>query len=189
MSAGGTAAPARRARPARSEDAVAEYVRRLVDASPPVVRRPTGASRGPSAPFRSDTVRCVRRAKRCYRILGVYDATHQGDNFAYSLGGLTARAPYEIHIAARPTLGEDAGVDWHLNVKDCAGFVDQFARRRLAGELQPGLEFDELVDDGQTRMHFTVGEPVPSEDVTAFMVPDHAVVLPMRWSLHRKQAG
>ncbi len=54
MSAGGTAAPARRARPARSEDAVAEYVRRLVDASPPlsadqlarlaVLLRPSGAT-------------------------------------------------------------------------------------------------------------------------------------------------
>lgn len=133
-------------------------------------------------------MRCVRRAKRFYRILGVYDATHQGDDFAYSLG-LRARVRYEIHISARPTLGEDAGVDWHLNVQDCAGFVDQFARRRLVGERQPGLAFDELVDDGQTRMHFAVGEPVPPEDVTAFMLPDDAVVLPRRWSLHRKQAG
>ncbi len=129
----------------------------------------------------------TRPARPFWRIVSVFDPEGHCQDFAYTQG-LAPRAGCELHLWARPSLGQDAGADWKLSPRNCARLLNRFARQLLAGTLVPMQELEGF-DRGQTRLRFTVGEAVRPGEVDAHQLDDHVQVLPLRWSLHRAPSG
>lgn len=105
-------------------------------------------------------------------------------DFAYTVGLATRGLP-ELHLTARPTHGDDPGADWALSAADCTVLLNGVARRLVAGALQPGDRWREDFDGGLVHAELEVGGPVDPRSVKAYGAGPGAVVLPLRWSLHR----
>ncbi|MCH1868143.1 hypothetical protein [Nocardioides sp. CFH 31398] len=108
--------------------------------------------------------------------------------FAYTIG-LHDRGSPELHLWARPTEGDDPGADWSFSAQDMAQTLNELAELVLAGRLSAGSTHTESYDAGDATVTFRLGEAVEREQVDAFGADPAAVVLPVRWSLHRPPPG
>jgi hypothetical protein len=118
----------------------------------------------------------------------VFDPDGTGADFAYTIGLHTRGLP-ELHIWARPSLGEDPGADWMLSTRDRGSVLNELAGLMVAGSLGVGSEVTHEYDGGHTRVTYRVDPPGDREELQAFGVPDGVDVLPVRWALHRAAEG
>jgi hypothetical protein len=118
----------------------------------------------------------------------VFDPDGTGADFAYTIGLHTRGLP-ELHIWARPSLGEDPGSDWMLSTNDRGSVLNEFAGLMVAGRLVVGSEVTHEYDGGHTRVTYSVDPPGDREELEALGVPEGVEVLPVRWSLHRAAEG
>jgi hypothetical protein len=123
-----------------------------------------------------------------WRVQAVFDPDELGGDFAYTIG-LVERGLPELHIWARPPDGDDPGEDWKLSARDCAYVLNACTERLIAGRLAVGDTWTESYDGGLVRAEFTVGAAVGRLEVEALHARPDALVLPLRWSLHRPPAG
>lgn len=123
-----------------------------------------------------------------WQVQGVFDPDGTGKDFAYTIGLHTRGLP-ELHIWARPSLGEDPGEDWIFSLRDRTSVLNELAGRLVEGTLGVGSELTEEYDDGLARVVFRVDPPGDKHELEAFGVPDGVDVLPVRWSLHRAPEG
>jgi hypothetical protein len=118
----------------------------------------------------------------------VFDPDGTGADFAYTIGLHTRGLP-ELHIWARPSLGDDPGADWMLSTRDRGSVLNELAASMVAGRLGVGSEVTHEYDGGHTRVTYRVDPPGDREELQAFGVPDGVDVLPVRWALHRAPEG
>ena len=122
-----------------------------------------------------------------WRVQTVYDPEGLGRDFAYTVG-LAERGVPELHLWARPSLGEDPGADWNLSLLDAARMLNGVAWRLLDGDLPVGATWEHEYDAGFVTARFVVQDAVPAVEVEAFAAGD-VPVLPVRWSLERDPVG
>lgn len=128
------------------------------------------------------------RRKPTWQVLGVFDPDGTGQDFAYTIG-LAERGLPELHLTARPTHGDDPGVDWLLSMNDRCSILNEFAFDLIEGRLRLGAEFERLVDGDRTRLQFSVAGPLLPADVDAHQLDNDTPVWALRWSLHREPVG
>jgi hypothetical protein len=122
-----------------------------------------------------------------WKVNCIFDPDGGGSDFSYTVG-LAARGLPELHLWARPTLGDDPGADWHFSLRDTCGLLNQAAWRLVDGSLAVGDTWGDSYDEGYVTARFIVGDLVPAEDVDAYEAGD-AAVLPIRWELVRPAIG
>lgn len=105
-------------------------------------------------------------------------------DFAYTIG-LAAHGVPELHVWARPPVGDDPGADWRLSSNDQAATLNGAAHRLLDGDIGPGSTWVETLDGGLTEVAYEVVGPVEPASVDAFGVSDDAEVLTLQWELRR----
>jgi hypothetical protein len=118
-----------------------------------------------------------------WQVIGVFDEQGAGREFAYTVG-LAERGLPELHIAARPSLGDDPGADWHFSLRDLGRILNHTAWRVLDDRLRTGDTWAEEFDGGLVTARFRLDPPQDPETLEAFGARD-APVRPVRWSLHR----
>lgn len=121
-----------------------------------------------------------------WQVIAVLDEDG-GSGFAYTVG-LAEQGRCELHVCARPTLGEDPGLNWRFSTHDLMHLLNECAWRLVDGRLAAGSEWEESYDAGQVTVRFTVAAATDAEQVEAFRAGD-VTVLPVRWSLHREPEG
>jgi hypothetical protein len=114
----------------------------------------------------------------------VFDPDGLGGDFAYTVGLFELGCP-ELHIYARPSIGDDPGADWKLSTRDCGRLLNELGAQLARGEIGVGSTFDREYDGGHVRVCFRIDPPGDREALEAFGVPPWIDVLPVRWSLHR----
>jgi hypothetical protein len=122
-----------------------------------------------------------------WTVTAVFDPDGGGGDFGYTEGLATAGVP-ELHLWARPSLGEDPGLDWKLSQRDTCRLLNHLAWRLLDGKLAVGDTWVETYDEGLTEARFTVHEPVAATEVDAFGAGE-SPVLPIKWELRRPALG
>lgn len=122
-----------------------------------------------------------------WQVTGVFDPDGTGSDFGYT-EGLAERGLPELHLWARPTLGDDPGLDWKLSVRDTGQILNRLAWRLIDGELSVGDTWEQTFDEGFVTVRFSVHPPVGSDEVDAFGAGD-APVLPIKWELARPPIG
>lgn len=122
-----------------------------------------------------------------WTVTAVFDPDDGGGDFGYTEGLATAGVP-ELHLWARPSLGEDAGLDWKLSQRDTCQLLNHLAWRLLDGKLAVGDTWVETYDEGLSEARFSVHEPVTAAEVDAFGAGD-SPVLPIKWELRRPALG
>lgn len=123
-----------------------------------------------------------------WQVQAVFDPDGEGGDFAYTIG-LHDRGFPELHVWARPTLGDDPGLDWMFSVRDRGVLLNEFAALMLTGGLEVGTELDREYDGGLVTVHFRVDPPGDRDELEALGIAPGAEVLPIRWSLHRAPEG
>ena len=127
--------------------------------------------------------------KPFWQVQAVYDDPDgTGQDFAYTIG-LFERGLPELHIWARPSLGEDPGHDWKFSARDQCLALNELAWMLVEGSLGVGSEVTREYDGGLARVTFKVQPPGDKEQLEAFGVPPWVDVLPVLWSLHRPPDG
>lgn len=127
-------------------------------------------------------------AQRDWLVQRVFDPDGGGADFAYTMG-LDRYGLPELHLWARPTLGDDPGADWMLSGTDQQSLLNRAAAHLLRARLGPGAEWTERFDGGLTSARFRVGMPVPAEYLDAYRLDARHPVLPLAFSLHRPEPG
>src|SRR4051794_34220461 len=102
-----------------------------------------------------------------WKVNAVFDPDGTGSDFSYTVGLASAGVP-ELHMWARPTLGEDPGLDWKFSQRDTCVILNHLAWRLLDGRLAVGDTWVETYDEGLVEAHFSVHEPVDSGEVDAW---------------------
>lgn len=123
-----------------------------------------------------------------WQVQAVFDPDGTGKDFAYTIG-LHGRGLPELHLWARPTLGEDPGLDWMLSTADRTHALNELAGMLVAGRLAVGDQVVHEYDHGLSRVTFRVDPPGDREELEAYGAPPDALVLPVRWSLSREPEG
>ena len=123
-----------------------------------------------------------------WQVQSVFDPDGEGGDFAYTIG-LHDRGFPELHVWARPTLGEDPGLDWMFSVRDRGVLLNEFAALMLTGGLEVGTELDREYDGRLVTVHFRVDPPGDRDELEALGIASGAEVLPIPWSLHRAPEG
>jgi len=123
-----------------------------------------------------------------WQVQSVFDPDGGGADFAYTIGLHTKGLP-ELHVWARPSLGEDPGDDWMLSNSDRCRLLNELAQSLVDGQLSIGSTVEQEYDDGVVRATFRVDPPGDKELLEAFGVPDGVDVLPVLWSLRRPAEG
>jgi hypothetical protein len=123
-----------------------------------------------------------------WQVQSVFDPDGTGRDFAYTIGLHTRGLP-ELHLWARPSLGEDPGEDWMLSPRDRCGILNELADLLLAGQLGVGSELTREYDAGHARVSYRVDPPGDKEQLEALGVPEGVDVLPVLWSLERAPEG
>lgn len=122
-----------------------------------------------------------------WQITAVFDPDGGGSDFAYTEGLARENLP-ELHLWARPSIGEDPGADWCFSPCDTGIILNEAAWRLVDGRLQVGDTWEREYDAGFVTARFTVHDPVDSNAVDAWGAGD-APVLPIRWELVRPPVG
>jgi hypothetical protein len=123
-----------------------------------------------------------------WTIHGVFDPAGGGADFAYTIG-LASRGSPELHMWARPSLGDDPGHDWAFSLRDCTRILNELADLLLRGGLGVGSRLTRAYDGGLATVEFRVDPAEDPEALQAHGVEPSAQVLPVRWSLRREPAG
>jgi hypothetical protein len=123
-----------------------------------------------------------------WKVQGVFDPDGGGADFSYTIG-LASRGSPELHMWARPSLGDDPGHDWAFSLRDCCGILNELADLLLRGEIGVGSRLTRTYDGGLATVEFRVDPPEDRLDLQAFGVDPAADVLPVRWSLRREPTG
>jgi hypothetical protein len=129
-----------------------------------------------------------RTGERFWKVQPVYDPDGGGADFAYTIG-LSHRGFPELHIWARPSLGDDPGLDWKFSIRDCCGILHELADLLVRGDLQVGSTLRREYDGGLAVVEYHVDPPGDRELLEAYGAPEGADVLPVRWSLSRPPTG
>lgn len=123
-----------------------------------------------------------------WQVQAVFDPDGGGKDFAYTIG-LHDRSEPELHMWARPSLGEDPGDDWKLSMRDQCLILNELSWMLLDGRLSVGSELEREYDEGLAKVTFRVDPPGDREELEAYGVPPGVDVLPVRWSLRRPAEG
>jgi len=123
-----------------------------------------------------------------WQVQSVFDPDGTGKDFAYTIG-LHERGLPELHIWARPSLGEDPGHDWMFSNRDRCRVLNELAGMLVAGRLSIGSEVAREYDTGLAQITFRVEPPGDREQLEAYGVPPGVDVLPVLWSLQRAAEG
>ena len=123
-----------------------------------------------------------------WTVQAVFDPDGLGGDFAYTIGLTFLGAP-ELHLYARPSLGEDPGADWKFSPEDLCRILNELAAKLVRGSIGIGSAVERTYDGGSVRVRFHVDPPGDRDQLEAFGIPPHAEVLPVRWSLHREPEG
>lgn len=129
-----------------------------------------------------------RTARPSCTVTAVYDPDGRGADFAYTVGLCDKGLP-ELHVYARPGLGEDPGADWKLSARDSRALLDELAPMLVRGEITVGSRLTREYDGGLTRLELRVDPPDDRERLQAYGIAPGASVLQVRWSLHRMPEG
>lgn len=121
-------------------------------------------------------------------VQGVFDPDGGGADFAYTIG-LHERGVPELHVWARPALGDDPGEDWKFSLNDMTRLLNEFAWDWMAAKLKVGDVVERQYDADLVTVRFEVFPPEDREPLEAFGIAPEAEVIPIRWSLHRPPAG
>lgn len=119
-----------------------------------------------------------------WKIQAVFDPDGDGHDFAYTIG-LFDRGLPELHLWARPSLGDDPGADWMFSSLDCTRILNALAWRLVDGQLDINDTWDCPYDAGLVTARFRLDPPGDRQELEAYGVAHGALVLPVRWSLHR----
>lgn len=133
-----------------------------------------------------DSLRMTHSHHLCF-VQSVFDSDGDGGDYAYTIG-LQERGLPELHIWARPTEGEDPGLDWMLSNHDRHALLMQLAEDLVAGRATVGSERTDIYDDGLATVTYRLDPPVDADEVEAFGARP-APVIPVRWRLDRPPAG
>lgn len=128
------------------------------------------------------------RVEPFWQVQSVFDPDCTGKDFAYTIG-LHERGLPELHIWARPSLGEDPGHDWMFSNRDRCEVLNELAAMAVEGRLPVGSEVTREYDSGLAQVTFRVEPPGDKEALEAYGVPPGVDVLPVLWSLHRAPEG
>ena len=123
-----------------------------------------------------------------WQVTAVFDPEGEGRDFAYTVG-LFDRGLPELHLWARPSLGDDPGADWMFSPQDCFIILNELAWQLVDGELAVGDGWERPYDDGLVTCRFRLDPPGDRDELQAFGIMPGAEVLPVRWSLHRRPIG
>ncbi|MDO9456601.1 hypothetical protein, partial [Nocardioides sp.] len=123
-----------------------------------------------------------------WTVQSVYDPDGGGKDFAYTVGLDDIGHP-ELHLWARPGLGDDPGDDWMFSPADRCHILNELAFQLVDGSITVGSEIVRHYDDGDATVRFTIGRPGDVHELEAFGVAPGALVLPVRWSLSRAPEG
>jgi hypothetical protein len=123
-----------------------------------------------------------------WQVTAVFDPDGEGRDFAYTVG-LDDRGLPELHVWARPSLGDDPGADWKFSPQDCGSLLDELAWRLVDGDLDVGDTWEQDYDGGMVTVGFRVDPPGDRDELEALGIAPGALVLPVRWSLHRCPVG
>ncbi|MFZ5847677.1 MAG: hypothetical protein ACOYX5_09885 [Actinomycetota bacterium] len=121
-------------------------------------------------------------------VQAVFDPDGEGSDFAYTIGLAELGLP-ELHIWARPSLGDDPGLDWRFTPRDLCGILNLLGGLLVDGELDVGSTLRRSADGGLATVELRVDPPGDREELGAYGVADGADVLPVRWSLSRPPIG
>ena len=127
-------------------------------------------------------------ARPFWQVQVVFDCEGGGGDFAYTIGLATRGLP-ELHMYARPSLGEDPGHDWKFSTSDSGSILNELGFLLVRGELTVGSELTREYDAGLAQVNFRVDPPGDREELEAYGVASGCDVLPVRWSLHRAPEG
>src|SRR3954469_21379510 len=130
----------------------------------------------------------ITPARPFWRVQSVFDPDGTGKDFAYTIG-LYERGLPELHVWARPSLGEDPGHDWLLSLSDRAYLLNEPAQLLVDGRLDIGTTLTREYDAGLATVTFEVGPPGDRDELEAYGVGPGALVLPVLWSLRRPAEG
>ena len=123
-----------------------------------------------------------------WQVQSVFDPDGTGKDFAYTIG-LHERGLPELHIWARPSLGDDPGHDWMLSNADRCRVLNELAGLSVAGGIGIGSEVRREYDNGHARVTYRIDPPGDREQLEAFGIAPGAQVLPVLWSLEREPEG
>ena len=123
-----------------------------------------------------------------WQVQSVFDETGCGGDFAYTIG-LHRRGLPELHLWARPCLGDDPGHDWKLSSRDQCHVLNELAGALLRREIEVGSTFTREYDGGLATVTYRVDPAESPRDLEALGVPAGIDVLPVRWSLERPPEG
>ncbi len=123
-----------------------------------------------------------------WKVTAVFDPHGEGQDFAYTVG-LVDRALPELHLWARPSLGDDPGADWKFSPRDCVVILNELAWRLIDHDAAIGDHWEATYDDGLVTCRFRLDPPGDRDELQAFGTLPGAEVLPVRWSLHRRPIG
>ena len=123
-----------------------------------------------------------------WKVTAVFDPEFGGRDFAYTIG-LHERGLPELHLWARPSLGDDPGADWMFSPQDCFMILNELAWRLIDGAVAVGDGWEEPYDDGLVTCRFRLDPPGDRDELQALGIMPGAEVLPVRWSLHRPPIG
>jgi len=132
--------------------------------------------------------RDVARPVPTWQVQAVCDPDGTGGDFAYTIGLFDLGLP-ELHIWARPSLGEDPGADWLLSMSDRRHVLNELGQLLVEGRLDVGSTVTREYDAGLATVTFEVGPPGDPEELEAFGIAPGALVLPVLWSLERAPDG
>ena len=123
-----------------------------------------------------------------WQVTAVFDPHGEAQDFAYTVG-LFDRGLPELHLWARPSLGDDPGADWMFSPQDCFIILNELAWRLIDDEVTVGDRWEQPYDDGLVTCRFRLDPPGDRDELQAFGIMPGADVLPVRWSLHRRPIG
>jgi hypothetical protein len=130
----------------------------------------------------------IMRPRPFWRVQSVFDPDGTGKDFAYTVGLFDSGLP-ELHVWARPSLGEDPGHDWLLSPQDRGHLLNELAQMLVDGRLDIGTTMTRIYDGGLATVTFEVGPPGDRDELEAYGVGPGALVLPVLWSLRRPAEG
>jgi len=129
----------------------------------------------------------VTHRKPFWQVQAVFDPDGGGGDFSYTMG-LAGRGVPELHLWARPSLGDDPGEDWKLSMRDTCHLLNELAWDLLQRRVRVGDSFDRTFDDGLVTARFQLDAPQESGTLEAYGAGDSPVI-PVRWSLERPPVG
>lgn len=108
--------------------------------------------------------------------------------FAYTVGLHRVGLP-ELHIRARPSLGDDPGHDWQLSSLDQCDILNHLAVRMLDRQVCVGSTLTREYDGGLATVTYRIDPREDKPALDAGCLPPCVDVLPVRWALVRTPEG